>query len=737
MRKRRLNRRLFVKQHDETDCGPACLCSVCAFYGVHLALARARQLAGSDLQGTNVYGMVHAATSLGFRAEALAGSREELEKAWETGEIQFPTIVHIVTHHGMEHYVVVLNYEKGKVVVADPAVGKRMLAADDFFCSWTGVVVALSPSDRLEPGLDENSPIRVVARLARHNAATIVATILLSLILTAIGVITAFIFQYIIDDIVMRVYEVDVEVLMSSLAAVCCFAAVLYIVQSALTCVRAYGVARLANRLDVELLLGFCRRLASLPVSFFGTRKTGEILSRFGDAAKIRDAVSSIVLSAIIDSILILAGVVVLFLLSWQLAAVAVALFCSYAIVAMAFSRRLEEGSRALMEGNAQLQSHLKESIDGAETIKVFGREKWVLEKTERRLHGVVRQNLRLSVTVANQEAIVGLLYSLATIVMLWLGANAIIQGALTLGTLITFNALVGFFMEPVERLVGLQPEIQAALVALRRLNDVNDLEPEDLESGRGDLDFTQPILLDSVSFRYGMREQVLSGVGLRIAPGEKIAIVGESGSGKTTLAKLMLALYPPEGGSIDVGGMRMSEVGKRSLRDNVAYLSQNPFLFAGTIAENIVLGKRDVPEGEFQKVCDLCRVTEFVRRMPAGFDTVVEEGGSNLSGGQRQRIALARVLLRNTPVIILDEATSSLDSISEQAVLRGIFELADEATCIFITHRLSAIALCDRVVLMEDGRVVETGDHEELLHGNGDYARYWNARVATGDVDA
>ena len=419
-----------------------------------------------------------------------------------------------------------------------------------------------------------------------------------------------------------------------------------------------------------------------------------------------------------------------LFAISWHLAMVALILFCLYFAVMFLCARRLEDGNRKLMEDNAQLQSCLKESIDGIETVKTFGQESAAFEKAVSLFEAAINQNFRLSLLVANQGAIVGLLYSLATVAILWLGVSEIVGGNMTLGALITFNALVGFFMEPVQRVVGLQPEIQSALIALQRLNDVNDLDLEDVENGNDDVDMFQPIEFDNVDFRYGARELVFSGINLSISPGEKIALVGESGSGKTTLAKLLLGFFSPEKGSIAIGGVYINDISRKYLRNNISYLSQEPFLFCGTIRDNIRFGNMEATDEDFRRVCDMCKITEFIERMGVGLDFMIEEGGGNLSGGQRQRIAFARVMLRNPRILILDEATSNLDSLTESAIVENIFRATRGMTCILIAHRLSTIAACDRIMLLEHGAITEEGAHDDLLAKSGSYARYWEAQT-------
>lgn len=727
-------RRAFIKQRDEKDCGPACLCSICMHYGATLPLAKAREMAKSDLQGTSVYGMAKAAEAVGFEAQVLCGTYEELIQGLSQGEVHLPVVAHIVTPENFEHFIVLYEIRDDKLTVLDPAVGKRIMRKEEFFRQWTGVVIELEKVGELRCGFKTLKLSGLLRSLVGKNKGLVAWVVAVSLVLTGIGIVSAFVFQYVIDDVVMKFTGFNAEHLLSTLALVCMAIAALYAVQAAMTSVRGYCLARFANRLDASIMMDFYNRLMDLPMTFFGTRKTGEILSRFSDATKIRNAISSVTFTALIDCVMVIAGVVILWTISWELACIAFSLFLVYVVIMVVYSRRLENSNQKMMESNAQLNSFLKESIDGVETIKVFVQERATKEKAMKKFESLIDQNFKLGVMVNNQGAIIGFVSSVATISILWVGVIQIINGALTLGSLITFNALIGYFLTPLERIVGLQPEIQSAFVALERLNDINDLTPEDIESGEMNANALSPIEIRDVSFRYGNHELVLDKVSLRIEKGEKLALVGESGSGKTTLSKLLLNFYEPESGSVLIGGEDISRLSKKCLRGKVAYLSQENYLFSGTIKDNILFGDPDASEEDFMTVCRQCRVTDFVNEMPLGFNSIVEERGANFSGGQKQRIALARVLIRKPEILILDEATSNLDSITEQAIIQAIFHYAEDITCILIAHRLGTIVGCDKIVLMEGGRILEVGRHADLLNRKGKYFNYWVNQV--GDAD-
>jgi ATP-binding cassette subfamily B protein len=380
------------------------------------------------------------------------------------------------------------------------------------------------------------------------------------------------------------------------------------------------------------------------------------------------------------------------------------------------------------MENGAQTTAYFKESVDGIETIKALNMEQNAKEKTGMLFERLISTVFKQSVMYNNLGVVIGVVTSLGTVFILWLGVQSILQEVLTLGALITFNALLGYFLTPLGSLINLQPQLQAAGVAANRLNDILLAEKEDTQTGLSGGDLKGDIVFKSVSFRYGSRDLVLKDISLMIGRGQKVAIVGESGSGKTTLMKLLLRFYKTETGSILIDGLELDAVNKTFLRKRISYLTQNIFLFSDTIKSNILYGCDfdEISDEEFRQICGLCKVDEFVSNLPFGYETRLEENGMNLSGGQRQRIALARALLRRPDVLVLDEAMSNLDSITERALSNMISDFDTDMTCIIIAHRLSTIVQCEKILVMSQGQITETGSHSELMEKRGKYFSFW-----------
>ena len=391
------------------------------------------------------------------------------------------------------------------------------------------------------------------------------------------------------------------------------------------------------------------------------------------------------------------------------------------------------------MEENSQVTSYLVESLNGIETVKSFNAEEKAQYKTEKLFIKFLKSIFKGGFLSNSQQSLTNAVYVIGETVILWVGTINILNGNLTIGELITFNALLAYFLDPVKNLINLQPTMQTAIVAADRLGEILDLDPEKKENEENkikDVSLNKEIEISNLDFRYGTRQLVLKNINMNIMPGEKIALVGESGSGKTTLVKLLMNFYEFEKGEIMFGDYNIKDINIESLRDKIAYISQDIFLFSGTIRENLMLGNEDATLDEIIEACKLSKANEFIEKMPLRYETLLEENGANLSGGQKQRLAIARALLKKPDILIMDEATSNLDSITEKAIEKTINELSNNITTIIIAHRLSTIMRCDRIYVMENGEIIEQGSHTELMSDKKNYYNLWKEQLPVQNGD-
>lgn len=711
-----------IKQHDMKDCGAACLATVSKQYGLQTSITKIREVAGTDKRGTNAYGMIKAAEQLGFTAKGVKGDRDAL-----FSEFPLPAIAHVIIDQSLLHYVVIHSITKKKIIIADPSKGLVTYTPEEFFNIWTGVLILLVPAPTFKKGNETRGLFGRFFHLLLPQRRMLFSIFLTSLLFTLLGILGSFYFKMLLDEIVPYSMERTLTVLSVGIIALTLFKIIL-------SAFRSHLLLQLSQKLDLSLILGYYHHVLSLPMNFFGTRKTGEVLSRLMDASKVRDAISGATLSMMIDSLMVVAGGIILYTQNAFLFGITATLVPLYAIIVWAFNKPFERMNRKQMENNALLTSYLVESVNGIETIKAYTAEQHASFETEKKFIVLLRSIFRLGFWFNVQSSLKGFVQAIGGVVILWVGAVQVLNGHMTLGQLITFNALLAYFLDPIQNLINLQSSLQTAIVAADRLGEILELDAEKSaeedrkmrpQSLRGD------IKLQHVDFRYGTRQLTLKDINITIRAGEKIALVGESGSGKTTLVKLLLRFYNAEKGDILINENNIMDIHMDTLRSRSAYISQDTFFFSGTIAENLVLGAEDKPPME--QVIDAAKQAkahEFINQLPLRYDTMLEENASNLSGGQRQRLAIARALLKDPDVLILDEATSNLDTTTERAVSETINALQD-ITAIIIAHRLSTIMRCDRIFVLEQGAVIESGTHSELLKQGGKYYSLWKDQLS------
>lgn len=709
-----------IKQHDIQDCGAACLASIGNHYNVNLPIARIRQYANTDKRGTNVLGIIEAAEKMGFTAKGVKGGIDALDK------IPLPAIAHIIVKQQLHHYVVIYSVSKGKVEVMDPALGKmEIYTIEEFQKIWTGVLILFAPNDDFKTYNDKVSATKRFYQLIQPHKVILFQALIGAIVFTVLGLAMSIYVQKITDYVLVDGNRKLLNLLSITMIGI-------MLLQAYIGSKKSILVMKTGQLIDAKLILGYYKHLLNLPQRFFDTMQIGEITSRINDAVKIRSFINEVAIDMIVNIFIVLFSFALMFTYYWKLALVILLIIPFYALVYFVMNKFNKKVERKIMENAAELQTQLVESITHIRTVKEFGIEEFSNIKTENKFVKLLFSTFKSGLNSVFAGTSTQFLASLFTVILMWVGAGFVIDREITPGELFSFYALIGYFTSPVASLITMNKTAQNALIAADRLFEIMDLEREETENkfelvkeNIGNIKF------ENVSFRYGSRTEVFKNFDAVFKKNETTAIVGESGSGKTTLISLLQNLYPIKEGKIYIGDYDTTFIHYQSLRKLIGVIPQQLNLFSGSIIENIALGD-SFPN--IQRILELSKqlgINDFVEKLPNGFETQIGENGAMLSGGQKQRIAIARALYKNPEILLMDEATSSLDTSSEKTVKEVIdnFKLQGK-TIIVIAHRLSTIANADTILVMQNGSIVESGNHKSLLSQKGVYFELWNKQT-------
>ena len=706
----------YVSQIDMRDCGVAALASVAKHYGSHFSLAHLRELAKTSKEGTTALGIVEAAKKIGFETRAIQANME----LFEMPDIPYPCIVHVNKQGKLQHYYVVYKAKKDSLIIGDPdpSVGVIKMAKADFAKEWTGVAIFLAPAPTYKPHKDKKNGLSSFLPIIFKQKALLTYIVLASLLVTIINIVGSYYLQGILDEYIPNQLQSTLNIVSIGLV-------VTYIMQQIMNFSQQYLLVVLSQRLTIDVILSYIRHIFELPMSFFATRRTGEVISRFTDANSIIDALASTILSIFLDvSILIIVGSV-LILQNAKLFFLTLVALPIYAIIIFAFMKPFERMNHDVMQANSMVSSAIIEDINGIETIKSLTSEETRYRNIDSEFVGYLDKSFTLSKYEAIQTSLKQGAQLILNVAILWYGSHLVMTGKISVGQLITYNTLLSYFTNPMENIINLQTKLQSAKVANNRLNEVYLVSSEfDNKEVFNNKDFLKgDLVFDDVSYKYGFGRDTLSHINLSITEGEKVSLVGVSGSGKTTLAKMMVNFYSPNQGNITLGGYDYKTIDKKILRQHINYLPQQSYVFSGSILENLTLGASDnITQEDIIKACEIAEIRSDIEAMPMAYHTELSDG-AGLSGGQKQRLAIARALLTKAPVLILDEATSGLDVLTEKRVIHNLLSLSDK-TIIFVAHRLSIAEQSDRVLVLDKGKIVEEGHHKQLMKNQGFYAQ-------------
>lgn len=711
---------LYVAQLDEADCGAAALGMILRYYNSNVSLAIIRNFAQTDKNGTSALGLVKAAEHFNLTTKAIQADMSLFDN--ELPNAMLPFIAHVNTADDFLHYLVVLKATKDYILIADPDPDVRFkkMSYREFEYIWSGVALFMTPDNDYVPQKINSDSLWKTGRVLLKYKGIILVIIILTLISTLITIFGTMFLQKIIDDIVPKKdLNMLTTISLGLLAA--------YIFNGISSFVVGLFSTILGQHLSKDILLKYIQHLLKLPISFFEKRKTGELTSRFSDASNIINTLAKTAIVTILNIGTILVIGVFLLNIDVRLFGMALLSIPIYLVIILAFVRHFDKWNNKVMEQNADLSSQIIESLTGINTVKSLNAEDKMYGSIRTKFNNMLHSSFMYGLLSILQESIKSVTNLLIDLGILFWGSILTIKGVITVGQLISFNALMAYFLDPIEEIINLQDEIQTAKVANIRINQVLSSPVEDTVNVpvfKGNA-MNNIIDIHNVNFEYKYGRPVLRNINLKMNTGESLTIVGLSGSGKSTLAKLLVGFYYPNDGEVLVSGVNTRQQNSRALRSFINYVPQTPYIFSGTVAENIMFGNRAEKSHDMMiEAAKLAEIHDVICELPNGYDTKLSED-SGLSGGQLQRISIARALASQTSVLIFDESTSSLDLLTEKKVLDNIMTMKDK-TIIFIAHRLEIAKKTTKIAVMKNGEIVESGTHDELLSNKKYYAQLW-----------
>jgi NHLM bacteriocin system ABC transporter peptidase/ATP-binding protein len=697
-----------VLQMEAVECGAAALAMVLAFHGAWIPLEQLRVACGVSRDGSKASNIVRAARKLGLTAKGFRKEPSTLH------ELPMPCII----HWNFNHFVVLEGIDGDRVSINDPASGRRVLDMAELDLAFTGVALAMEPSEAFEKVGNKPKGLRLLLRELKNSRGSLALVVAVSLALIVPGIVIPGFSKIFVDEILVQGNDTWLKPLLIGMGMTALFRAFVSGLQQSL-------LLRLQTKLAVVMISRFLAHVLSLPMDFFAQRHAGDIATRVAT----NDEISRLLSGGIVTNALSIVSVVffaaAMATYDVLLTAVAVCTSVINVVALKIIARKREDLSGSLARERGKLVASTIGSVRTIETLKASGLEDEAFGSWAGTQAKALNAEQGLGLSSNLLDTLPTLLSGLTLAAVLGLGGLRVIEGALTLGSLVAFQSLMANFSEPINTLVNQIGSLQTIKGGLERLEDVYNYPLEERAQGDGQADLkpklTGQIELSDLEFGYSILEPpLISGLSISISPGKRVALVGPSGSGKSTIGRLICGLYKPWSGEVRIDGLTLREIPQDVFANSVAYVDQDIFLFEGTARDNLTLWDSTVTEPEVSQALKDAAVHEEIATRIGNYDCHVSEGGTNFSGGQRQRIEIARALVNNPSVVVLDEATAALDPITEKAIDDQLRRRG--CTCVIIAHRLSTIRDCDEIVVLAQGRIVERGTHEQLMALGGVY---------------
>ncbi len=708
-----------MRQVTAVECGAACLAMVLNYYGYSTSISEIQEHCGVGRDGLTALEVVKSARQYGLRVRAVSIDLEEF---------RFVTLPAIV-HWEFNHFLIVERWSSTRIDVVDPAAGRRSLTIEEFDEGFTGVAIMLDPGAQFK----QRAPQTTLTPWSYMRSLLAVRTIILqiigaSLLLQVLGLGSPLLMAVVVD----RILPLKDNNLLTLLGL---GMLLLILMQTVSGFLRSTLLIYLQTRVDVDMMLNFFEHLLSLPYRFFQLRLSGDILARVNSNTTIRNILTDQVISTLLDGGTVVVYFIILLSISRLIAGVTLAIGVVQIALLLLPARAIRRLTQRDLEAQGKTQGYMNEVLAGIATLKAAGAEHRAFARWENLFFDEMNISLRLGYLSLVLSTILGAVRMLSPMLLLWIGAQQVINGTMTVGTMLAYNTLAIQFLGPLSSLATSGQSLEIVRAHFSRVADVIGAQPEqDPAQVRNPQRLKGYVELRHVNFRYDKNAPViLRDISIKIQPGQKIALVGKTGSGKSTLGKLLVGLITPTKGTILYDGVPLETLNFQGVRSQFGIVLQESFIFSGSVKDNIALNNPEMNMMQVMEAAQIAAIAEDIEKMPMGYDTLVSEGGSAFSGGQRQRLSLARALANRPVILLLDEATSALDVVTEHTVESNLGRLP--CTQVIIAHRLSTIRNANVILVLDQGRIMEQGTHEQLLQKNGFYTQLIQTQLQNGEL--
>lgn len=681
-----------VLQKDSKECGACCLSMIIKYYNGELPFEKIKENIKIDRNGATAYHIIKYAKEIGFEAK---GVNCDLNTLIEKKKV-LPAIASVTLNKTYKHYVIIYKITNKIVVICDPIDGIKKLDLNSFNKIFNNIIIILYPIRNIPYEKDKSSILMFTFNLLVDNKKIFINIILLSILITIYSVVNSFFIKYLIDGLSQT--KSFILVLFINFITT-------YLAKDLTNYFRNYLLIYINQKIDYNLTMDTFKHIIKLPYQYYRNHPTGDIISRINDLESIKVLISKISMSLFIDSILTITSLFILFMISSKLGFVSIILMTCYSLIIIFFHSKTQSNINKVQNNRAESTSYMIEAITGIETVKGLHVENKIIDRFEDKYMKEINNSFKLSKLFNYENLLKDLVNNLGYVIVMSLGALFALDGEISLGELFVSESLLVYFLEPIKNIVNLDTQIKEANNSLKRV--LNLYNKENCSKGILELDRVNSISLKRLNYIHNQKYNILKSINFKINKNERVIITGKSGSGKSTVLKLIMKYYHSNRNMIFINNKDLNDYDLNQIRDKIAYISQNEILFNDTILNNLKLD-RNIDINFIYKVSKACMVDEIIKKEELGFNTLIEENGFNLSGGEKQRIILARALVSNKDVYIVDEGLNQVDISLERKILKNIFQMFPNKIFIVVSHRNENIDLFNHYIEISKGKVVK-----------------------------